>query len=142
MPYQEKSAWILLLASLLSYGWYVTTVLGSLAGAPLQAAAYQAPLLWSIGVSLVAVIVLHILAAIVVPGGTGKMDQRDRDIYRLSEYTGQSFVVIGALAAMAMALAAWHPFWIANVIYLCFMLAAVLSTITRIALYRFGFHPW
>lgn len=141
MPFQEKSAWILLLASLLSYGWYLTTVLGSLAGAPIEAAAYQAPMLWSIGGALVAVIVLHIVVAL-MPGGTGKMDQRDRDIYRLSEYTGQSFVVIGALAAMAMALAAWHPFWIANVIYLCFMLAAVLSTITRIALYRFGFHPW
>ena len=141
MPFQEKSAWVLLLASIVSYGWYVTTVLGALDGAPLETAAYQAPMLWSIGGALVAVIALHIALAL-LPGGTGRMDQRDRDIYRLSEYTGQSFVVIGALAGMAMALADWPPFWIANVIYLCFMLAAVLSTITRIALYRFGFHPW
>jgi hypothetical protein len=142
MPYEEKSAWIMLIASVVSYSWYVSTVLGALDGAPLQDAAYQATMLWSIGGALVLTIVLHIVAAILVPGSFDKKDQRDRDIYRLSEYTGQSFVVIGAVAGMAMALAGWHPFWIANVIYLGFMLSAILSTITRIALYRFGFHPW
>lgn len=142
MPYQEKSAWILLLVSLVSYGWYVSTVLSALGGAPLETAAYQAPMLWSIGGALVAVIGLHILVGVIGAGGFGKMDQRDRDIYRLSEYAGQGLVALGAVAGMAMALAAWPPFWIANVIYLGFMLAAIVSTITRIVLYRRGFHPW
>jgi hypothetical protein len=33
-------------------------------------------------------------------------------------------------------------FWIANVLYLCFTLSAVLSSIAKIFAYRRGFHPW
>jgi hypothetical protein len=39
---------------------------------------------------------------------------RDKEIGRLGEYTGQSFVVIGAVAAMLMAMAGWDHFWIAT----------------------------
>jgi len=57
------------------------------------------------------------------------------------DYTGQSFVIIGATAAMLMAMAGWDRFWIANVIYLCFILSAILGSVTKIISYRTGF-PW
>jgi hypothetical protein len=68
-------------------------------------------------------------------------DQRDRDIYRLGEYTGQSFVVIGGLAGLILAMLRVDTFWIANAIYLCFVLSALLGSMAKIGLYRFGFHP-
>lgn len=40
---------------------------------------------------------------------------------------GQSFVVIGGVAALLMAMAEWEHFWIANVIYLAFVLSAILG---------------
>jgi len=50
-------------------------------------------------------------------------------------------VIIGATAAMLMAMAGWDRFWIANVIYLCFILSAILGSVTKIIAYRTSF-PW
>jgi hypothetical protein len=72
----------------------------------------------------------------------GKKDQRDREIYRFGEYIGQSFVVIGGVTALLMAMAEWDHFWIANVIYLTFVLSAILGSVTKIIAYRRGFQPW
>ena len=41
-----------------------------------------------------------------------------------------------------MAIADWDRFWIANVIYLGFVLSGVLSAVARIMAYRKGFQPW
>jgi hypothetical protein len=35
-----------------------------------------------------------------------------------------------------MAMAQWHWFWIANVIYLCFAVSAVLSSVAKIIMNR------
>jgi hypothetical protein len=43
---------------------------------------------------------------------------------------------------MLMALAEWDPFWIANVIYLCFVLSAVLGSVTRVIVYRGSMPQW
>lgn len=72
----------------------------------------------------------------------GKKDQRDREIYRFGEYIGQSFVVMGGVAALLMAMAEWDHFWIANVIYLAFVLSAMLGSVAKIVAYRRGFQPW
>ena len=76
---------------------------------------------------------------VVSPTATPAKDVRDRQI---GEHTGQSFVVIGAVAALLMAMAEWDWFWIANVIYLCFTLSAILSAVTKIVIYRGSFPPW
>jgi hypothetical protein len=61
---------------------------------------------------------------------------------QFGDYTGSAFVVIGAVAAMLMAMAGWDRFWIANVIYLCFFLSAILGSITKIIGYRKTFPQW
>ena len=33
-------------------------------------------------------------------------------------------------------------FWIANAVYLCFVLSAVLGSVAKIVAYRRGFQPW
>lgn len=76
------------------------------------------------------------------PREAGKKDQRDREIYRFGEYAGQSFVVIGGIAALLMAMAEVPHFWIANVIYLAFVLSAMLGSVAKIVAYRKGFQPW
>jgi hypothetical protein len=87
-------------------------------------------------------IFLHIVVAIPSPRHAGKRDQRDREINRFGEYVGQSFVVIGGVAALIMSMAELAHFWIANVIYLTFVLSAILGSVTKIVAYRRGFQQW
>jgi hypothetical protein len=76
------------------------------------------------------------------PPGVPRQRRTDRQIGRLGDYTGQSFVIIGAVAAMMMAMAGWDRFWIANVIYLCFVLSAILGSITKTIAYRRSVPQW
>ena len=146
MAYEEKRAWILLVVSIAAYAGYLVVVLGRAGGdIPLAEVPYAAPLLWSIGAAIVASIVLSIVAGIVAGIASPKArqtDQRDREIGRFGDSVGQAFVVIGGVAALLMAMFELGYFWIANVVYLCFVLSAVVGSIARIAAYRHGFQPW
>ncbi len=51
-------------------------------------------------------------------------------------------MIIGAVAALLMAMARWDWFWIANVIYLGFVLSAVLGSATKIVAYHRGLPRW
>jgi hypothetical protein len=142
VTHQEKRAWIMLVVAVIAYGWYAVTVLGRAGGQPLVAVPYAATLLWTVGAAIAANIAIEIALGIANPRASRLKDPRDTEIGRFGELTGQSFVVIGALAAMLMAMAGWDRFWIANVIYLCFTLSAVLGSITKIISYRRTFPQW
>jgi hypothetical protein len=79
----------------------------------------------------------------VVNSGASRLkDARDRQIGALGDYVGSSFVVIGGVAAMLMAMAGWDRFWIANVIYLCFFLSAIVGSVTKVIAYKQPFQQW
>jgi hypothetical protein len=142
MSFEEKSAWIMGAPAIASYGVYAAVILGLAGTGPLAEVPYVAPLLWTVGASIAASIALHAVFGIASPRDAAKKDQRDREIYRFGEYIGQSFVVIGGVAALLMAMAEWEHFWIANVIYLTFVLSAILGSVAKIVAYRRGFQPW
>jgi len=99
-------------------------------------------MLWTIGGAIVVTIVLRILVEIVFPSESTRGDVRDKEIDRLGTRVGSSFVVIGALGALVLAMLEADWFWIANVIYLCFVLSALLESITRLVAYRRGVPTW
>ena len=138
MSSEEKSTWIFLVVSVIAYATYLLILLTQLGSGALTERDYVAPFLLSIGGAIAGSIVLHIFLV----GKAPKKDQRDREIYRFGETVGQSFVVIGAVGAMLLALFEFDPFWIANVVYLCFVLSAILSSIARIVAYRSGLPRW
>ena len=142
MSFEEKSAWIMGVVAVGSYGVYLAIVLGLAGTMPVAELPYVAPLLWTVGASIAASIALHILLGIFSPKESGKKDQRDREIYRFGEYIGQSFVVTGGVAALLLAMAEVDHFWIANVIYLTFVLSAILGSVADIVAYRRGVQPW
>jgi hypothetical protein len=142
MSFEEKSAWIMGVVAVGSYSVYLAIVLGLAGSTPLTEVSYVAPLLWTVGASIAASIALHAVMGISSPRDAGKKDQRDKEIYRFGEYIGQSFVVIGGVAALLMAMAELDHFWIANVIYLTFVLSAILGSVAKIVAYRRGFQPW
>lgn len=142
MTYEEKRAWIMLVVSVIGYAVYVTLVLGRADGGALTAVPYAAILLWTIGGAIVATILAEIGMAVVNPRASRVKDVRDREIALLGDRVGQAFVVIGGVAAMIMAIAEWDRFWIANVIYLGFVLSAVLGSVTKVIVYRGSFPQW
>jgi len=142
MAHQEKRAWIMLVVTLVVYPAYVVIVLRNAAGAPLADVAYASTLLWSIGIAIAANIVLDIATSLGTPRSEYNADVRDKEIARVGDLTGQSLLVIGALAGMGLAMLEADSFWIANVIYLGFVLSAVLGSATKIAGYRGGFQTW
>jgi hypothetical protein len=142
VSFEEKTAWIMGVVAAGSYSVYLAIVLGLAGSTPLTEVSYVAPLLWTVGASIAASIALHAVMGISSPRDAGRKDQRDKEIYRFGEYIGQSFVVIGGVAALLMAIAELDHFWIANVIYLTFVLSAILGSVAKIVAYRRGFQPW
>ncbi|MFC5290437.1 hypothetical protein ACFPM7_25580 [Actinokineospora guangxiensis] len=140
MAYEHKSAWIDLVVALAGYGVYLAVVLSRAGGAPLAEVAYTGPLLVSIGAAIAAGIVLRIAVGVIKRDTA--TDERDREIGRFGDHIGQSFVIVGAVAAMALALLEAGHFWIANAVYLCFVLSASLAAAARIAAYQRGLHAW
>ena len=143
MSYEEKGTWVYLAVSIVGYGVYLSLVLPQLAsGVAVEDVDYVAPMLWTIGGAIVAAIVGRILVEIVFPSESTKGDVRDREIDRLGTRVGGSFVVIGALGALVLSMLEADWFWIANVVYLCFVLSALLESITRLVAYRRGVPTW
>lgn len=142
MAHEEKRAWITAIVTLIAYGAYLAVVLGRADGGPLADVPYIAALLWTIGAAIVAAIVLSIATDIAAGGKPSKKDQRDREIERFGEYVGQSFLVIGAVTTMILAMVEAEHFWIANAMYLAFVLSSLLGSVTKIFAYRRGFQTW
>ncbi|MES2095116.1 MAG: hypothetical protein V4531_15100 [Actinomycetota bacterium] len=142
MSVSEKRAWIMVVVATVAYGAYVAMVLGQGVGRPLATVSYQWTLVWSVGGAIGASILLDILSSLFAPRSAAEKDQRDREINRLGEYIGQSFLVIGAVTALILALLSFAPFWIANAIYLGFVLSAVVGSVAKIIAYRRGFQTW
>ncbi len=142
MSFREKSAWIMAMVTCGAYMAYLAIILGRAENTLLIEVSYVSTLLWTMGAVVVAVIVAHIVVGIASPKDIDKKDQRDREIYRYGEYVGQHFVAIGAVAALGLSMAGLNHFWIANVIYLAFVLSTLLGSAAKIVAYRRGFQQW
>ena len=139
MTLLEKRAWTMLVTAAVAYLAYVVVVLRRADG-DLAAVAYAAPMLWSIGLAIAVNIAVEIVWS-AVPGASRESDVRDREIGWFGDRVGQAFVVIGAVAAMGLAMAERRPFWIANAVYLGFALSAVVGSLAKVVAYRRGL-PW
>ncbi|MGB3909370.1 MAG: hypothetical protein WBL06_02710 [Pseudolysinimonas sp.] len=142
MSYEEKNAWVFGFIAPIGYIVYVVLVLTQAGGRPLEEANYVGPMLGTI----LGAIVVGILGGIVVGAfsgkDAGKSDQRDKQINRFGEYIGSAFLVAGALGALVLAWFEAPHFWIANALYLAFVLQAILSTIAKLVAYRRGLRQW
>jgi hypothetical protein len=138
MSYEEKGVWAYLVSSAGAYVVYLAIVLPRLGGASAAQVSYVAPLLWTTVASILIAVVVRTALETVQPSEHRRADVRDRDIARFGEQAGRWFVIGGAGAGFLMALARWDYFWIANVIYLGFVLWAVVSSVLRLVAYRRG----
>jgi hypothetical protein len=143
MSYEEKGTWVYLVVAVVGSTVYLALVLPQLlGGTPADEIEYVPTMLWVIGGAIVASIIGRILVEILSPSESTRGDIRDKEIDRLGERVGSSFVVIGALGALVLAMLDADGFWIANTVDLCFVLSAVVSSVTKIVAYRRGVPAW
>jgi cytochrome c biogenesis protein CcdA len=139
MSYEEKGQWVYLAATTIAYGAYVVVVLGQAGTTPLPQIDYQPILLWTVGVAVAASIIGRILIEIVRPSESHRGDVRDRDIGRFGEYVAGMVLGIGMVGPFVLALIEADHFWIANAIYLVFVVQAVVGAVIKLIAYRRGF---
>ena len=138
MSYEEKGTWVYLVTSAVAYAVYLAIILGRLRNVPVAEVQYVPVLLWTTGASIVASVVGRVVVETASPSDSRRGDVRDRDVSRLGEYASRWFLVAGAAAALVMAMAKADYFWIANVIYLGFVLWAVAGSALKLVAYRRG----
>jgi len=138
MTYEEKGTWVYLLTSAGAYVIYLVIVLGRVLTTPVAEVSYVPVLLGTCLASMVAATVGRTVVETARPSDSRRRDVRDKEIYRFGEYASRWFVIGGAAAAFFMALAKVDYFWIANVIYLGFVLWAVVGSAVKLVAYRRG----
>ena len=138
MSYEEKGVWAYLISSASAYAAYLTIVVPRLSRVPAAQVSYVVPLLVTTVVSVVISTVVRTVLEAARPSDSRKADVRDREIARFGEHASRWCVVGGAAVGFFMALRQWDYFWIANVIYLGFVLWAVVGSVLRLVAYRRG----
>lgn len=142
MAYEERNTWVGLFVSVVSLAVYVTLVLGQAGDGPLSDVVWWPIMLWTIVGSVVAVIVVNIVWSVLARSGDrdgiGTADQRDRDIARMGSRVGQAFLVIAGLGVIVLCALEADVFWIANTMYLGFVLSAFVGGIASVIAYRRG----
>jgi hypothetical protein len=139
MSSEEKHSWIYVVVGVLVPLVYFATVLSEVPGTDVATIGYVRPMLTAIGVGIGASIVLSIVAAIISPREAGKTDVRDKEINRRGEYVGFYVMSVAAIVPLGLTMAKAEHFWIANALYLAFVLAALASAVVKIVAYRRGF---
>jgi hypothetical protein len=138
MSFEEKGNWVYLVVSVVTYLAYLSIILGRAGDVPLAEVAYVSTMLWTIGIAIALSIVGNIVVAISKPSEADKSDVRDKDINRFGEYVGGVVLAVGMLAPFSLALRESDYFWIANAMYLAFVLSAFTSSVVKVVAYRRG----
>jgi hypothetical protein len=142
MVYEERNIWASLIVSVIGVAIYTILVLQQAAGGPVDQVDWVPLMLWTIGGSIVAAIVVSIvwgmLAGMRDPDGVGRSDQRDRDISHMSGRVGQAFLVIAGLGVIVECAFELDWFWIANTMFYGFAVSSIVGGIASVIAYRRG----
>ncbi|PZU41230.1 MAG: hypothetical protein DI573_01455 [Microbacterium sp.] len=141
MGYVERNTWSGLIVTIAAFTVYIVVVLQQADGGSLERVDWVPIMLWTIGVSIIAVIILTILWGIVAgmrDPEASRTDVRDREIGRIGDRVGQAFTAMGGLGAIVLCALEADWFWIANTIFFGFGLSALVGGIATVVLYRRG----
>jgi hypothetical protein len=152
MSWEEKITWVSAVVAVVVPVAYFAVILSQLGDVPVAEIAYQRTLLIAIGVSIVMTIIGAIMtgigtgvaAEIREPGSTdemdiGRSDERDKEIGRKGDLVGFYVSSVGVVIALGITMLEYEYFWIANVLYLSFVLGAVIGSVVKLVSYRRGF---
>ena len=150
MPFEEKITWVNAVVAVVVPVVYFAIMLGRLGDVSAADISFQWPLLSAIGASVVLTIVGSILAGI----GTGisaelrgrsasddidRKDERDKTISRHGDLIGYYVASAGMVGVLALTMLQYEYFWIANALYLSFVVATLVASLVKLVAYHRGF---
>jgi len=138
MSFEEKGTWVYTVVTVGAYLAYLSIIIGRAENVPLAEVSYVSTMLWTIAIIIALSIAGHIAVAISKPSEADKSDVRDKEIYRFGEYIGGIVVGVGMVVPLGLTMAEFDYFWIANAIFLVFVLSGITSSIVKIVAYRRG----
>lgn len=139
MTYEEKGAWVYGLVAVVVWTGYAVVLLQRADGGRLVDVPYVPVLLWTVGISVLLTAVGRVLVEVVRPSETHRADVRDREIDRRGEYVGGIVLAVAMVGPFALTIAGADHFWIANAMYLAYVLGAVVASVVKVVVYRRGF---
>lgn len=139
MSYEETGVWSYLVAAVVTYAVYVALLVRRADGGPLVDTPYVSLLLWMLLVSVVISVVARVVLVAARPGEGQEVDVRDRQIARHGDTVGGQVLSIAVVGVLVLAVLEVDHFWIANAVYLAFVLQAVVSSAAKLVAYRRGF---
>jgi hypothetical protein len=140
MTYEEKNTWIYVLVLAVTFGVYLIWLISQILSSSASEIAYSIPMMLAIGAAVVATVLGNILIAIAAPKEADKRDERDKEIGRHGEYSGQFLVNIAGLVVIVMCMFKLNQFWIAHSMYFAFVGSSIISSVVKILSYRQGFY--
>ena len=138
MSFQEKLTWIQMVTIAGVYSVYAVVIAGRVHDAPVGEVAYATAMLVTIGASIVISIVASIAIAIATRD-CGQSDERDFNIGRYGDYYGNQVFAISALVPLALTMADYPHFWIANALFLAYFVGSMVGAVVKVFAYRRGF---
>ena len=139
MSYEEKGVWTSLVVSVAVFAWYAVVIIGQLQGADAADLDFAPALLWAIGISIGASIIVRILVEILTPSDSYKVDDRDKAISRRGALAVGSVVTIGMLGPLLLAITRAEPIWIANAMFAIYFIGSMVGSVVQLVAYRRGF---
>jgi MFS family permease len=142
--------WVSVVVTILVPAVYFVTVLGRLQDTNAADIAYQRSLITAI----IATVILTIAGAIVMAVGTSvsaelrgrraadevdREDERDKTISRRGDLIGYYVASGGMVVVLALTMMKYEYFWIANTLYLSFVVATLVSAVVKLVAYHRGF---
>jgi len=149
MPFEEKMTWVSLVVTVLVPVWYFITMAGRLGGTSAADIAWQKPMLIAFGVYIGLTIIGSIVVSVVTAVSaevTGKgadhidrKDERDKTISRRGDLIGYYVASAGMVGVLILTMLEADYFWIANALYLSFVVAMAVSSAVKLVAYHRGF---
>ena len=138
MSSEEKSTWIVGVSLVLIFGWYFTKVFVEAASTPVDTISYQG-LLGLMTVVFIGVVIAGHIALAIITRESDAHDERDRRIDRFGEYIGGYVLGTGMVAVLIMAITEVAYFWLAHAALGIMVLSELITTVTKLAVYKRGF---
>lgn len=138
MSFREKSTWVLLAVTLIVYGWYFATTLGSALTVGLPGALDNVRLFGAIVTLVVLTIIAHIVIAILSPKDADKSDERDKLIELRGDQRGSLVMAVALFSTMGLAMTGANLFWIAHAALAGLVVSELVKAASKLIDYRRG----
>ena len=149
MTAEQRSVWVYLAVVVITSTAYYAVMIPRAFSQPIEDVSWIAPMLWTIGFSIVGTIVGSIVGSIggaiglairgIEPKGQLEGDLRDKDIKRLGDHRGAIFSSSAMFGVLVLAMTGADLFWIGNLVFLAGTIGAFVEGVTKILAYRRGF---